>query len=1384
MHYPHPYAEISGDPLPGDYVDSCEHDEANHLVRCTGKFPAGTPGGESAKFTYTVLGTCALFTNTPSQVTFEYDILWGDGGTQDPTETYDVAPVPDLAMTNPQPADGARDVPIIAKDGSSPALQWEPPQELVCNIFPMPDLNDTSYWVAMRRKGGAWQDVGGFGNCTRNIQLTPAQLPCAENGEPVTWEWRVNAYDYKYGHCRAENPVKTDFAFTAGSCRPEIEVKPEYGNAYFLENVAVNNTYRVEVDWTGSAFQQEPQPPYGDVTFNVNGEETVIPGEEWGAEHTLNMGSDLKASWSGGNNTLDVYASYTPPATGQTVQSLHNTAQPMILPFPEWVATFNVGPFDVDLKEGAVTYGNEMSYPKEPFEANVGVPKWVPYVGGRKAGILETQATGAIAASSSGTGKLGVEGKTGLGLGVDVIGQVNGDGNFRFGVGDGLKMVKSSFGLSISVRFEKTVTLGDLIPGLRAAEDWYFIGWGIKKLNNLAKITGSLVPRVSITAFFEQKGRDVWVFTGSVGRGDITATLRGDLKLLEKLYAWAEGSGTPFVELNFPANPNYLKEVGIDFNINAGVRAWFYKKKFDRTITCSLPGGGCYQKEDEALLSLIGDDWELVARDYVTADYHTFVGDRADRYRSRIASNPTTETPIALDVFALSEPALAIRGDGSGAGDRTLLYLHDDPAKPLGQGTEIAVTQWDGLNWTAPISLTDDLNLDFTPQVVYDGAGNAVALWERSYTDAITAGLTLTFMQSLDIGAAAWISATQTWSPVSLLTANNGMADYAPRLRRAADDAVLALWETNDGHEMLGTPDHPVTYTYAMWDGAVWSAPAAALTGLTNTLGMDVALYAADQGALVYVRDADLVSTTVGAELFYSLYDGSSWSAPQRLTDDDVSDTAPSLVYDGSGGLKLLWLRGDELVMLEDSWDIADLATVRAESLEAGFLDHALVRSPQGHLALAWQSGHDGISDLAYRVYDAAAGRWGADRYLMEDDALEIAMSPAFAADGTLHVAYRKEQTEYVTETVIFSPTLTVTYTHVPRAGASDLYVLEHTVGRDLTLSDLALSPRYPAPGAPVTLTAQVHNTGDLVAGPVVVRFSDDGAPVVTTTAGGGLTAGTAITVTAHWTAPVAITGPHTLGADVDPEDTIAELDETNNAATLTALGDHLVAEWARVTPHTGGLTCTLGLLNTGSSPAYGPIPLYLRAGHAVTGTLLATDQMAPDLAVGARTVVTIGVTDMTALPADPLAWMVAGDIAEDLANAWPVELRALPDLTLASRDITAQGYGDLEMYATGPFTVTLHNAGPVTATGVLLTARAGGLTGTLVHSETLALIGPGQPVTTTFTHTQNEDTTALWFRLDPEDAIAEGDETNNLAIWVGGPRPHVVYLPLVMRNN
>jgi hypothetical protein len=185
--------------------------------------------------------------------------------------------------------------------------------------------------------------------------------------------------------------------------------------------------------------------------------------------------------------------------------------------------------------------------------------------------------------------------------------------------------------------------------------------------------------------------------------------------------------------------------------------------------------------------------------------------------------------------------------------------------------------------------------------------------------------------------------------------------------------------------------------------------------------------------------------------------------------------------------------------------------------------------------------------------------------------------------------------------------------------------------------------------------------------------------------------------------------------------------------------------------------------------------------GNAITGAILAAGQVTSDLAAGTGATITVGVSDLSTLPADPLGWMVAGDPAEDLSNAWPVELRALPDLTLTPIDILINPNvnGDQK-----PLTVTVHNVGPVTATDVTLSAWSDGLAGTLIYSDTLSQVEPGLSTTETFSPTIEDGVTYLWFQIDAENTVEEADETNNLAVRGVPASTHTVYLPMVVRQE
>lgn len=64
---------------------------------------------------------------------------------------------------------------------------------------------------------------------------------------------------------------------------------------------------------------------------------------------------------------------------------------------------------------------------------------------------------------------------------------------------------------------------------------------------------------------------------------------------------------------------------------------------------------------------------------------------------------------------------------------------------------------------------------------------------------------------------------------------------------------------------------------------------------------------------MVYIDDAQNRTAENRTILMYSVYDGTTWSSPQPVSDDTTGDFKPLLYPDGNGGAHIVWLNGTTL---------------------------------------------------------------------------------------------------------------------------------------------------------------------------------------------------------------------------------------------------------------------------------------------------------------------------------------------------------------------------------------------------------------------------------------------------------------------------------------
>ncbi|MCK4660180.1 MAG: matrixin family metalloprotease, partial [Phycisphaerae bacterium] len=538
----------------------------------------------------------------------------------------------------------------------------------------------------------------------------------------------------------------------------------------------------------------------------------------------------------------------------------------------------------------------------------------------------------------------------------------------------------------------------------------------------------------------------------------------------------------------------------------------------------------------------------LIPRDYLRFGYAKFhSGDHSRGPRDACAG--TTEQMLQSNVYPYPEPALVGVGN-----DGRLVWIYDDPMRTSINRTELVFSVSSNGIWSSPVAVADDGTADLSPMLAALPGGDLLAAWENA--DVVLPDETdlETMLSHLEIAVAEYDEVGQTWSSQTFLTSNDYL-DRSPRLSAADNGLAMLAWVSNAANDPVGSSGLPNVVNYTLWDGSSWSAPGVAATGVPSIIKSDMA-FDGSEALYLYSADTDDDQSTDGDQEIYAIsFDGVAWSAPQRLTNDlDTPDGNPQVVATGAGQFLFAWYRGGEIVTATNL-DLSDLTVALVPEAAGAAIDFRLVRGPGGELALVWQSASTEGVDIWWAVYDPGLDVWSGPLQLTFDDPTERWMAPTYLADGDLMIAYGKQSISYTTATLNVDGE-EIVIDNVPVPGQTDLTVLEHTLGNDLAVSSngVTLDPDNPVAGDTVTITATVENRSDVPATGIEVAFydgdPDSGGTLIdtanVTTNGGVLVGGDETEVTVQWLVPASST-PHDIYAVVDPNELLADCDRANN---------------------------------------------------------------------------------------------------------------------------------------------------------------------------------------------------------------------------------------------
>ena len=146
------------------------------------------------------------------------------------------------------------------------------------------------------------------------------------------------------------------------------------------------------------------------------------------------------------------------------------------------------------------------------------------------------------------------------------------------------------------------------------------------------------------------------------------------------------------------------------------------------------------------------------------------------------ANYTSNSTVLISNIYPYAEPSLTLTRPITRA---MLVWVFDDPAKPVGQAQEIYFSRWNGTGWSTPAGITNDNILDGAPQSGLDrerkGSRRLGAI-ARSITGRTTWNETTA--RKIEIAASVHNPVTGTWTGVTLLTTNIAL-DMKPCLKTA-----------------------------------------------------------------------------------------------------------------------------------------------------------------------------------------------------------------------------------------------------------------------------------------------------------------------------------------------------------------------------------------------------------------------------------------------------------------------------------------------------------------------------------------------------------------------------------------------------------------------
>ncbi|MDJ0655563.1 MAG: hypothetical protein QNJ40_15475 [Xanthomonadales bacterium] len=342
--------------------------------------------------------------------------------------------------------------------------------------------------------------------------------------------------------------------------------------------------------------------------------------------------------------------------------------------------------------------------------------------------------------------------------------------------------------------------------------------------------------------------------------------------------------------------------------------------------------------------------------------------------------------------------AMALGPEGQAAAVWT--EPHPGENRPSG---DIVLRAYRQGQWQAPVRITDDVQSDIGPSVIFENQHRVWVSYMRNDDTLLpsSAEAAEPFAGGFEQVLVAVDLQTGQMSDPLQVTANS-VVDFGGTLHRDGAGGLHLLWQRSDARSFTGSSSDPAGIYMTSLDGGKWSQEQTVADGLVGLFGWTAA--AGPDGdlavAMILDEDGDL-STPDDREAFTALRRGGAWAAPVNLSRNAVMDDSPLVGFDANGEPATLWRSQGQVWQATGPGDPAPALDSGDEELD----DAVDVRVSRGWFdaaagVLVWPDGN--------RILSArqSEGEWSATRTVLADTSGSLELHDVRLQEDQMTIAY------------------------------------------------------------------------------------------------------------------------------------------------------------------------------------------------------------------------------------------------------------------------------------------------------------------------------------------------------------------------------------------